>query len=379
VLFRVVSALFAISICLAGDRDHYLKKDQERRILWDAKEYGKAVALLEELRHDAELMKLEDVKASVLYNLACGYSLLKQNDQAIAALREAISTGQVRSGTIDQDPDLDHIRHESAYVDLVRKARELSRPPVLEWATYRPVLAFNGSHQPELIKMRRSYNLDVLLLSSQDEYEKLRRLVKWAHDRWEHNGSNEPSKIDPLTILEESAAGKRFRCVEYSTVLAAAANAFGMPARNLNLKTRDVETRVSGAGHVVAEIWLEQFGKWVYADAQFDVIPERNGVPLNAVEFQEAIARTPEKIVLRSSTGVSQPEYLDWVTPYLYYFDYQIDQRYYATGRRDTRGIMLVPLGAKAPTVFQGRHAIRNMTYISDPTLFYAPPDQQRQ
>ena len=55
-LFRVVSALLAISICLAGDRDHYLKKDQERRVLWDAKEYGKAVALLEELRQDAELM-----------------------------------------------------------------------------------------------------------------------------------------------------------------------------------------------------------------------------------------------------------------------------------------------------------------------------------
>jgi hypothetical protein len=147
-----------------------------------------------------------------------------------------------------------------------------------------------------------------------------------------------------------------------------------MPARRLQLKTRDVETRPSGAGHVVAEVWLSQFNKWVFADGQFDVIPERNGKPLDAVEFQDAIASGARDLICRTSSGTDQAEYIDWVSPYLYYFDINIDQRWYGTFQRDQRCIMLVPLGAKNPTVFQRQSPIENCAYISDPELFYAAP-----
>ena len=112
---------------------------------------------------------------------------------------------------------------------------------------------------------------------------------------------------------------------------------------------------------------------WVFADGQSDAIPERDGVPLNAVEFQQAIASADPALKLRSASGVNRELYIGWVSPYLYYFDFGLDQRWYGSGRRDGM-VMLVPVGAKQPKVFQRRFPIENCTYFSDPEIFYAAP-----
>ncbi|MFQ6092300.1 MAG: hypothetical protein ACE5OR_06400 [bacterium] len=70
--------------------------------------------------------------------------------------------------------------------------------------------------------------------------------------------------------------------------------------------------------------------KWVFVDAQFDAIPELDGVPLNAVEFQDALSRnTPGILILSASSGFHTWYYKKWIGPYLYYFDFSIDQRFF--------------------------------------------------
>jgi len=227
-----------------------------------------------------------------------------------------------------------------------------------------------------LVELRTKYRLEEVVSGSKDDYEKLRKLVKWTHDQWKQSGSNMPSRSDPLTILKEASEGERFRCVEYAIVIAACARSLGMPSRVLALKREDVETASSNAGHVVAEVWLNQFNKWVFADAQFDAIPEINGVPLNAVEFQEALAQNKPGLKVRSnSQGLHIWYYKNWISPYLYYFDFRIDQRFF-TGQSERKSgmIMLVPKGAKNPKVFQKKYPIRDCTYISNPETFYQPP-----
>jgi len=231
----------------------------------------------------------------------------------------------------------------------------------------------DNSDDPNMVKLRTEYKLEEVVAGVEDGYEKLRKIVKWAHDRWKQSGSNRPSRSDPLTILEEASEGERFRCVEYSIVTAASARALGMPSRVLALKRKDVETARSSAGHVVAEVWLKQFNKWVFVDAQFDAIPEVDGVPLNAVEFQDAIARnTPGLVICSSSSGIHKWYYRKWICPYLYYFDFKIDQRFFLEKSEKKQGrIMLVPKGAKNPKVFQRKYPIENCTYISTLEAFY--------
>lgn len=219
-----------------------------------------------------------------------------------------------------------------------------------------------------LTRLRDEYALDKVAAGERSDYARLRAVSRWARSRWEHNGQNEPTKPDPISILREAAEGKRFRCVEYAVVLSAALNSIGIPARVLALKTEDAETRESGAGHVVAEAYLSDRGKWVMVDGQWDVIPTLKGKPLNAVELQRALARRDKGLGVDSLSGADAAKYFAWVSPYLFYFDTRFDTRF--EGAQQTGSLMLVPLGAKQPTVFQRKWPLR-MVYTNSLRAFY--------
>lgn len=231
-------------------------------------------------------------------------------------------------------------------------------------------IIMDDPNDPNMVKLRKKYDLEGLVCKAADDYEKLRLILGWVQKQWKHHGDNKPSKSDPLTILKEASEGKRFRCVEYAIVVAACARSLGMPSRRLALKRPDVETAKSGAGHVVAEVWLKQFNKWVFVDGQWGTIAERDGVPLNAVEFQDAIARKKPGLKIRFASEGVEEDYIEWVVPYLYYLDFNLDQRFYAKDYKSGK-VMLVPKGAKEPKVFQREFPIENCTYICNPKFFY--------
>ncbi len=238
-------------------------------------------------------------------------------------------------------------------------------------------IIMDDPNSPNMVKLRNEYDLEGLVSGAKDDYEKLRLITAWVQKRWKHTGNNRPSKSDPLTILKEASEGERFRCVEYAIVVAACARSLGMPSRKLSLKRPDVETAKHSAGHVVAEVWLDQFNKWVFVDGQKGAIAEKDGIPLNAVEFQDAIARELPGLKIRFARKKDEKEYLVWVARYLYYFDFNLDQRFYKpkAQKKPAPGsngmIMLVPKGAKKPKVFQINSPIGNCRYISNPKAFY--------
>ncbi|HEX5708022.1 MAG TPA: transglutaminase-like domain-containing protein, partial [Pyrinomonadaceae bacterium] len=222
-----------------------------------------------------------------------------------------------------------------------------------------------------LKRLRDAYALDRVVAGERSDYARVRAVSRWVRSRWEHNGSNEPQKPDPISILREAAEGKRFRCVEYAVVLSGALNSVGIPARVLALKTEDAETRESGAGHVVAEAYLADLKKWVMVDGQFDVIPTLKGRPLNAVELQRALARGEKRLGVDSLSGASAEKYFAWVAPYLYFFDTKFDSRF--EGAESKQSLMLVPVGAKPPAVFQRKWPLR-MVYTNSLRAFYPKP-----
>jgi transglutaminase-like putative cysteine protease len=148
--------------------------------------------------------------------------------------------------------------------------------------TYRPpALAFDDGPTDEsyafrwsepgdayLERLRVVHDLDGLVEGAGGDYEKIRRVARWVRGRWEHDGDNVPERSDPASILEAASRGARFRCVEYSIVASGCLNALGIRARVLGLKTADVETRVSGAGHMAVEAYLRDRSKWILVDPQ---------------------------------------------------------------------------------------------------------------
>ena len=231
---------------------------------------------------------------------------------------------------------------------------------------------FSVPGEPYLAKLRTQYQLDEVIAGTASDYEKVRAVSRWVRSRWRHNGRNQPRRSDPISILEEAEEGKRFRCVEYSIVGSAALSALKIPARVLALKTADVETRESGAGHVVIEAFVAEFDRWIMIDGQWDVIPVLNGKPLNAVELQRALAERAAGLGVESFSDIDPNGYFAWVEKYLFYFDVRFDQR--LGHKREPGGLMLVPLGAKEPKTFQRTSPISGMTYTHSVRAFYAPP-----
>lgn len=211
------------------------------------------------------------------------------------------------------------------------------------------------------------------------EIDKVKIISGYVHNLFSHNGDNVPSLMDPVTIINEARQGKSFRCVEYSYLAQALVLANGIVARIIGLKTKDVEIRLSGAGHVVLEFWSKDFLKWVMVDVQEGVIPVSNGVPLSCFEFANRIENGKDfefNNVTDSKFNIEKDsnEYADWVKQYLYYFDTGVEVFSINITDQDRftkQKIMLIPIDEIGPKIFQNKIPIINTIYTNSLLDFY--------
>jgi tetratricopeptide (TPR) repeat protein len=70
---------------------------------------------------DKRLVQLRPRDPLAHYNLACSYALLKRPDQALRTLRQAIELGYRDFRYMREDHDLDSIRHDPRFRQLLRE------------------------------------------------------------------------------------------------------------------------------------------------------------------------------------------------------------------------------------------------------------------
>lgn len=221
-----------------------------------------------------------------------------------------------------------------------------------------------------LEELRNTYHLRNLFKDEMNDLTKVEVVMSWVNSLWEHNGDNVPHRYDPLYILEQVSKGNQYRCVEYAVVLNGFLNALGLRSRILSLKTKDCETREYGAGHVVVESYIPELKKWIMADPQFNIVPYKNNEPVNAVEL--SLTNKSSLKIKQSLDGFS---YYDWISPYLFYFTINFDNRINdVRSYKEKEQLMLVPLDAHHPKVFQRVHAIGNIEYTNSLNRFYSSP-----
>jgi len=73
------------------------------------------------LQIDKKLVQLRPSDALVHYNLACSFALLKRPDQALKALRRAVELGYRDFRYMREDRDLEAIRHDPRFRQLLRE------------------------------------------------------------------------------------------------------------------------------------------------------------------------------------------------------------------------------------------------------------------
>lgn len=77
--------------------------------------------LREGLKVDQRLVQLRPADPTAHYNLACRYALLRQPDLALTTLRRAVELGYRDFRFMTQDRDLDSVRKDPRFKQLIRE------------------------------------------------------------------------------------------------------------------------------------------------------------------------------------------------------------------------------------------------------------------
>lgn len=88
--------------------------------------YTKQGRIVDGLKMDRKLVKLQPANATAHYNLACSLALTKRNSAALQALRQAIELGYDDADWMQQDPDLDALKHRPEFTTLLEQLKPQS-------------------------------------------------------------------------------------------------------------------------------------------------------------------------------------------------------------------------------------------------------------
>lgn len=242
-------------------------------------------------------------------------------------------------------------------------------------------IIYQTEFSPYLERLRKEYPLDVLFEEGEPDTDRVLKILNWTNNRWKHNGRNSPKNNDAISILNEAKGGGQFPCFAFAIVLRDQLNASGYKARTVYLKTKDAKRSKYPPGHVATEVYLNDLKKWIFIDGQFNVMPTLDNIPINAVEFQNAITNQSNELeILSLNKIVKDGEYYSFVYPYLFYLDTFLDNRYDDIERphkiNGKTSIMLVPNGAKElKRINFWDMNIENCIYTNSILDFYSKPN----
>jgi len=193
--------------------------------------------------------------------------ILKTNDsRKTPSLKQILISGKIKFSI---SPEYLNV----VYIDK-NDITTTSIPFAYQWPTYRTKA------------IRETYNLDNIIKKGNTELEKFVLLRDWARHTavkgWDWGKSMWCPPWDALIILSTNKEPIALcMCTHYSTIFTQCAISLGFTARQVILNH-----------HCVAEVWSDQFNKWILMDTGNSSDPELNchfeheGIPLNALEIR---------------------------------------------------------------------------------------------
>src|SRR5262247_3174916 len=128
---------------------------------------------------------------------------------------------------------------------------------------------------PRLAYLREQYQLRKHVESAQDEWTAQLSLKQWVSQSIS-NGDPRVQANTASEILRYAARGETFYCTHYTITYVESALALGWQARMVGVDRRHGPEGLESAHHGVAEVWSNQFAKWVVIDPQNDLHFEKD-------------------------------------------------------------------------------------------------------
>ncbi len=135
------------------------------------------------------------------------------------------------------------------------------------------------------LKVRKLYDragLDGMVKSSKTELELIGKISDWANSHWGHSQPLPYPSWDAHEILDKAEKGDAFWCTFKAALFVQGCNATGLTARMLGINP------FNEAAHTVAEVYNNEYRKWMLVDPWINCWFEKDGVPLSALEVHKA-------------------------------------------------------------------------------------------
>ncbi len=326
---------------------------------------------------------LRMVCATATYNVACFYSL--KNDTANALrmldLSYEFNPASQSYAHIQQDSDLDNVRHTAHYAQYAERVRQ--QTDYLFILRQSPAYATGEDKRPRhftyapaadssLVRIREYFNLDSIA-GNGDEVSRIKNIMYWLHDEIRHDGSSAIPNV-PRTAIDLykacKAENRELNCRGLAIVLSELYLAMGYPARFITCQSKAHDTDPDC--HVICVVWSKELDKWVWMDPTFAAyVSDDNGQLLSIAEVRERL-RDGRPLVLNEDanwnhqTKQTKEEYLDnYMAKNLYYLSCYMDLGVNTeNGARES--VSLQP---------SGHHARISHIVTSDDAWFWQAPD----
>lgn len=182
-------------------------------------------------------------------------------------------------------------------------------------------IAYDHKSNDAFLKQLKEHNeLERLIDPNREDFQNILNVSSWISSRWEEDEDIFKKQGKTNRIFKKSIGTNNPRGIEYSYILKACLRSLGYTIRTIFLESKNRKDLKSGEKHIFFEVYLRDQEKWFLIDPQFDIIIKKNGVPLNAVEFQQVLINEEELEIENPSDLIDSIDYLEWIGPYLFYF-----------------------------------------------------------
>ena len=385
---RFLAILIVSCCCLQAqqgpaEQDKFQATEKARAELWKAKKYKQAVNVLLALYNDGNFLDLSgDKRINVLYNLACGCSLLNDKAKAISFLEQALAAGYRDYYELLGDSDFKNVRKEKDFQSLLTKLKSVGDYVQIlkDHAAYKsqpelnmPAFTYQGATESELQELRRTYHLDETA-GQGDDVSRIINLMRWVHKTIRHDGnSDNPQPRNSLHILDVCSQGKRgVNCRMLATVLNEVYLAMGFKSRHITCLPKYKDDPDC---HVINIVYAQSLGKWLYLDPSFEAyFRNEKGELLSIAEVRESMIQN-KKLVLDKEANwngeATSPEwYLHYMSKNLFHFSCPAASEFGYESKPGNLRIYLEP--ADSPL----KKGTNSETYSTDADRFWSLPEK---
>ncbi|MDR2039510.1 MAG: hypothetical protein LBQ60_16425 [Bacteroidales bacterium] len=355
------------------------------------KDYKQGEALLYEAidlysgLSENDQQKYQWVQAGNYYNLACIYSLTKNKKKAMENFEKAVKHGYTNYSHIKSDTDLDYIRKEKRFVQLMDEIRVLGDYPYIlqqaggyqeEDASDYPAFEYEDIRNKRIRDVKTYFKLDSVA-GQGDEISKIINILNWVHNAVKHDGSHWPTcEIDAIDIYNYSKAnnGRGVNCRALAIMLNECYLSMGFKSRFITCLPKDVNDPDC---HVINSVYSTTLRKWIWMDPSFNAyLKDENDNLLSIAEVRDRIIKEQPVILNEDANRNGNPQNKEWYIDYymaknLYWFQcparsfFNIETNYRNTNEKY---ISLLPLG------YERKHWGNNLV-THDPGYFWQRPD----